>query len=199
MSKTRPVAIGTTAWILFAAMRASALVLTVPPASAPPAAPVSVVVVLGDGGSRAVGLQVDLSISHDVLALDGCSIDPTLAALGFMLSARQSPWNPGRMRLVLLPTPDGFAAGARLPDGPLATCSGSIDSTAAPGRAVALTLSNAMAVDATPNALPVAVEAGVLTVGRPSAPLALRFVPCCRQGKRVAALQRRCGSGPELL
>ncbi|GIW45403.1 MAG: hypothetical protein KatS3mg077_2685 [Candidatus Binatia bacterium] len=159
-----------TAVALLSAIPSSALILTVPPASAAPGGPVAVLVVASDSGNRAVGLQVDLSIPEDVLAFDGCSIDPTLAALGFMLSAGRSPWNPGKMRLVLLPTPDGLAAGARLPDGPIATCAGSIYSTATPGRTVSLTLSNAMAVDAAPNSLPVSVESGSLTIAQPSAP-----------------------------
>ncbi len=168
----RSALVGCAAAALFA-RQALGVGITVPSVSGDPGSAVEVAVVLTGANNEPVALQVDVEFPQALMQLTDCTLDPTVAALGFAGSGMEPPWYPGRMRLLVYPTVDsvgaagGLEAHARLPDGILATCRGTIHSNAPRGQTGPFALSNAMAIDRNMAPLPVHLQPGTVFVNSP--------------------------------
>jgi|GEM_PF-2482841 len=168
----RSALVGCAAAVLLA-RQALGIGITVPSVSGDPGSAVQVAVVLTGANDEPVALQVDVEFPQALMRLADCTLDPAVAALGFDGSGKEPPWYPGRVRLLVYPTVDsvgaagGLQAHARLPDGVLATCVGTIHSNAPRGQTGPFALSNAMAIDSNMAPLPVSLQPGTVFVNSP--------------------------------
>lgn len=188
----RSALVGWAAAVLFA-RQALGVGITVPSVSGDPGSAVQVAVVLTGANNEPVALQVDVEFPQALMRLADCTLDPTVVALGFAGSGMEPPWYPGRVRLLVYPTVDsvgaagGLEAHARLPDGILATCVGTIHSNAPRGQTGPFALSNAMAIDSNMAPLPVSLQPGTLFVNAPP-PAPGCSVTLVTEGRRRSAL-----------